>query len=281
MKEWIAAAVKGCVIGGTMLVPGFSGGSMAMILGIYDRLIGAIGGARRAERRQLLFLAAFVLGAATGMLAFAGPLLAMIERWPRPSLYFFLGAVTSAAPMIRRQAQTEKFSLREATYVLAGALIVILITLLPANLLHSGAQSGPGYALVLIAAGFLAAAALILPGISVSYFLLVLGLYNPAMRALEQVDAAFLLPLAAGLVLGSLCTAGALERAMRNHPQITYPVILGFMLGSAAQAFPGLPVGWEWPVCILTALAGLGSIQLLSSQRRIWDLLRRKKHRIM
>jgi len=281
VKEFFEAAVKGCVIGGTMLVPGFSGGSMAMILGVYDRLIRAAAGIGHAGRKQLAFMIAFALGAGAGMLALAGPLLALIERRPRPSLYFFIGAAAGAVPMIRRQAQTEKFSLREATYMLAGALMVILISLLPVNMLHPGAQPGPAYALVLVGAGFLAAGALILPGISVSYFLLTLGLYNPAMRALEQIDVAFLLPMAAGLVLGSVCMAGALERAMRNRPQAAYPIILGFMLGSAAQVFPGLPSGGEWLLCGLCAAAGFGAVRLLSMEKQIWDLLRRKKHRIM
>ena len=87
----ILTALKGIIIGGTMLVPGVSGGSMAMILGIYDRLITSVSSFTRRKKENLAFLIIFSLSGILGILLFASPLLRLIERYPMPMLYFFLG----------------------------------------------------------------------------------------------------------------------------------------------------------------------------------------------
>lgn len=91
----ILTALKGIIIGGTMLVPGVSGGSMAMILGIYDRLITSVSSFTRRKKENLAFLIIFSLSGILGILLFASPLLRLIERYPMPMLYFFLGAVAA------------------------------------------------------------------------------------------------------------------------------------------------------------------------------------------
>lgn len=97
MKHLIIA-LKGLFVGGTMLVPGVSGGSMAMILGIYHELIASISSFLKHKKESLLFLGVFVIGALVGMALFARPLEALIERFPMPTLYFFIGAVVGGVP---------------------------------------------------------------------------------------------------------------------------------------------------------------------------------------
>ena len=98
MKHLIIA-LKGLFVGGTMLVPGVSGGSMAMILGIYHELIASISSFLKHKKESLLFLGVFVVGALVGMALFARPLEALIERFPMPTLYFFIGAVVGGVPL--------------------------------------------------------------------------------------------------------------------------------------------------------------------------------------
>mgnify|MGYP005776197081 FL=1 len=88
--------LKGMIIGGTMLVPGVSGGSMAMILGIYSRLVSSVSSFTKDKKGNFLFLVIFSLGGGTGMLLFARPLLSLIERYPMPMLYFFWALLREA-----------------------------------------------------------------------------------------------------------------------------------------------------------------------------------------
>ena len=117
---------------------------------------------------------------------------------------------------------------------------------------------------MLILAGILAAVALILPGISISYMLLVLGLYEPTMTAIHELQLSFLLPMAIGLIAGMLLMVKALEKAMTSYPQITYPIIIGFLLGSLPAVFPGIPTGIQWLICPLTLAAGFSGVCFLS-----------------
>lgn len=249
---------------GTMLVPGVSGGSMAMILGIYDRLITSVSSFTRRKKENLAFLIIFSLSGILGILLFASPLLRLIERYPMPMLYFFLGAVAGGIPLIIKQSGVQKVSWRSALYLILGLMTVSLFALIPSSGSQSEMTAGPAGFFLLMAAGFIAAAALVLPGISVSYLLLLMGIYDEMMRAVSEFYLPFLLPLGAGLILGIVLITKALEYALTRRPHPTYFIILGFIIGSMAEIFPGIPSGSELLLCALTLTAGFLAIWSLS-----------------
>ena len=124
LKQFSFTAIKGLVIGGTMLVPGVSGGSMAMILGIYQKLISAISSFWENKKKNLIFLLLFSAGAVLGMVLFAKPLLRLIDTFPLPTMYFFIGAVAGGVPMICRQAEIKAFSFKIPLYILCLACTI-------------------------------------------------------------------------------------------------------------------------------------------------------------
>lgn len=237
-----------------MLVPGVSGGTMAMMLGLYDRLIRAVSSFHRHVRANLVFLLWFCLGAGLGICLLAKPLLHLMQAFPLPCGFFFLGAVAGSVPMIYQKSSASSFEWRVPVYVLLGVTLVLLLSWIPTASPAAADWSWPP--LLLILAGIVAAVALVLPGISVSYLLLLLGLYDATIHALDSFDLTFLLPLAVGLIVGILSTAKLLEHLLTRYPRATYLIILGFMLASLPTLFPGWPQGWEWPVCALTFLSG-------------------------
>lgn len=247
-----------------MLVPGVSGGSMAMILGVYDKLVYSVSSFRKNKRESFFFLMLFSLGGGLGMLLFANPLLSLIEKYPMPMLYFFLGAVAGGVPLIFRQAEIKRFSWKAPLYIILGLLVVALFAILPTGAFQSEMEAGIISFLLLMLAGFIAAVALVLPGISVSYLLLIMGLYDETMRAISEFYFPFLVPLGVGLLLGIVLTTKVLERAMTKHPQPTYLIILGFVLGSMAEVFPGIPTGSELLLSLFMLAAGFSVIRLLS-----------------
>ena len=263
-KEKILTVLKGLIVGGTMLVPGASGGSMAMILGVYDRLVSSVSSFMKHKRASFAFLALFAAGGLLGMVLFAKPLLALIERYPMPMRYFFLGAVAGGIPLMFREAKVKRFSWRLPVYILIGIVVVVLIGLIPVGKAQSEMEAGILSFLLLAVAGFIAAVALVLPGISVSYLLLLMGLYDETMRAISTFYLPFLIPLGLGLLAGIVPTAKVLERAMVSHPQPTYLIMLGFMLGSMAELFPGIPSWPEALLCLATFAAGFIIIWAIS-----------------
>lgn len=261
-KDMVHTVLKGMCVGGTMLVPGVSGGSMAMILGVYDRLVTSVSSFWKHKKDSLIFLGLFSMGGALGMILFANPLLYLIEKYPMPMLYFFIGAVAGGIPLMYEKSQVEGITLKAVFYLFLGAAIVIVMTLFPQDGIHQ--TQGAAGAGILLVAGLFAAIALVLPGISVSFMLLVMGIYETVVEAIGSFRLEILIPLGIGVLLGIILTTKFLEMAMNRYPQPTYLMILGFIVGSVGEIFPGIPVGIEWITCSLMLIAGFGIIRLIS-----------------
>ncbi len=253
--------IKGLIIGGTMMVPGVSGGTMAMILGIYDRLISSISSFNRNRRDNLLFLAIMATGGILGIYVFSKPIDYLIVEFTVPTMYFFTGAVVGSIPMIYKKSLLNKFSYRGCAYVLIGALTVYAISLIPTDLTSGESNSF----LLLVAAGIIAAIALVLPGISVSYLLLVLGIYDDTTAAINEFNFIYICSLGAGLLLGIIVFTRMLDKAMDKYPQPTYLIILGFVIGSLYEIFPGIPSGFQILISVATFVLGVISIYLLTN----------------
>ena len=263
MKEMLDTALKGLIIGGTMLVPGVSGGTIAMILGIYDKLISAVSSLFKNLKKNVFFLGLFSIAALLGMFLFAQPLSHLIEKFPMATRFFFMGTVIGGIPLIVKSSQVKKFSWKWIICILCGFFVVFLFSFLPAGNVQTNVDISFGSFMVLFFSGIVGAIALVLPGISISYMFLMMGLYDELMKAISKLYFPFLIPLGIGLIAGTLLIAKILEKAMTKYPQYTYLIILGFVLGSITEVFPGVPTGWDIPICLLTLAAGVGAIQLL------------------
>lgn len=265
MKEnWLKIFLKGLCVGGTMLVPGVSGGSMAMILGIYDKLITSVSSFFTDKKRHTLFLFLFALGGGAGILLFANPLLYLLERYPLVLRWFFVGAVAGGVPMMLKKAQVKSVSWRLPVFLALGFAIVALFSFFPIADTAGAESANP---LFLIGAGLVAAVALVLPGISVSYLLLMMGMYDTVIQSVSRLYLPYLMPLGVGVLAGVVLTTKLLERAMEKHPQPTYLLILGFVLGSLLELFPGVPSsGLQWLACLFSFAVGGSAIWALCAR---------------
>lgn len=264
MKDKLVLLLKGFIIGGTMLVPGVSGGSMAMILGIYGDLISAVSNFFKSIRKNFFFLLVFSIGALGGMLLVSKSILTLLEMYRMPVLYFFIGAVIGGIPVITKSCGLKRLTLSSATYILTGVIMVLSLTLIPKGLFNPSSIDSFQGSLMLLAAGFFSAIALILPGISVSFVLLVLGIYEEIINAINQMNIPYLVIVMMGLVLGVILTTRLLEHAMNHYKTATYLIILGFVLGSVLPIFPGAPSGINIILCPVALFLGVAFVRLLS-----------------
>ena len=265
----------GAWIGGTMTVPGVSGGSMAMILGIYDRLISSVNGIfqKGKFKESFIFLLKFMIGAALGLFLFAKLITLALTHFSMPTRYFFLGAVAGGAPMIFRAAKIRKVTVPVFIYPIVGIVCALLISLIPEGIFEingSGVLAVLGGILVQLFGGIVIAVALVLPGISVSQMLLVLGVYEKLTAAVDALDIMTLLsfaPLVIGTVGGILLTTSVIERAMKKHPTGTYLIVFGFILGSLPELSPAnFPMGWDVLLCPLLAILGFIAVFMISKK---------------
>lgn len=262
MVKHIINALKGFFIGGTMLVPGVSGGSMAMILGIYDDLISSVSSFFKNIKKNLIYLGVFVVFALLGMFLFANPLETLSDKYPEFVIFFFIGAIAGGAPMMLRKAQIKKVDWRLLLYPGIGCLCVFLISLIPEGV-FSTTGSGFLHYFMLFIAGLIVAIALVLPGISTSHMLLTLGLYESILKTIKSANIGEMIslaPLVIGVVLGIFLTTKLLENLLNTHPTASYLIVFGFLIGSVIDVFPEFPTGIEIPICIALFAVGFVAI---------------------
>ena len=269
----IKTILSGLAVGGAMTIPGVSGGSAAMILGIYDDLIRAVSRALSEPKRNLPLLIKFTVGACAGVLLIAR-LITFLLTTPAeiPLRFLFLGAVAGGIPMIFRKAEIRKLTAGCTALILSGVAAVMLISMLPEGTFSP--ENGGFEAVILqFLGGILLAAALVLPGISASHFLLMLGIYDDVLEKLGSFELLTLLPLAAGAAVGIFLTARILESLLQSHTRGTYLVILGFMIGSLRELLPHGAGAVQTAAGMLCTVVGFVVVYWLQSGKKCRDIV--------
>lgn len=261
-------SIKAFVVGATMVIPGVSGGSMAMILGEYDKLIGSVPGLLRKNsfKNSFIYLCIFCISAVLGIFLASKPLEMLLNSYYGIVMFFFIGAVIGTVPMIIKKAgsfSSKKIPL-SIIYILIGIVVVYLISLIPEGNISPSLDGVLSSYIYQIMAGVLISIGFILPGISTSYLLVVLGLYHPILNAISSLNVLPLIPLAVGMLLGTLILTEFLKWAMEKHPFVTYMTILGFLFGSIIQVFPPIPSGVEVLFSIISLCIGTLAIYWIS-----------------
>lgn len=255
----------GFITGSVMAVPGISGGSAAMVIGVYDDLLRAVSRCFSEPRRNIPLLLRFALGGILGLFLMAGAISWLLTTPAEiPVRFLFLGAVAGGIPAIFRKAGVQRLNASGLVLILSGAAAVLLLASLPEGLFTPGERGFADMALQ-FTGGVLLAAALVLPGISASHFLYMLGIYDAVMEKLSTLDLIPLLPLAAGTVLGIFLTARLIETLFQRHQAGTFLVILGFMLASLRELIPRGAEPWQILTGIPCILVGFMPVYFIQS----------------
>ncbi len=231
-------------MGAADIVPGVSGGTIAFITGIYDTLLGSIHAVDARFVRLLLrldirgawqhvngtFLVCLLAGIATSVVSLARLIAWLLETHPVPLWAFFFGLILASALVLVRHVRG--WTPARGLCLAAGGAIAAFIALSPVVDLHIGL---PG----VFVAGFLAICAMILPGISGSFILVLLGMYGTVLTAVKGLDLGFLAVFAVGAVSGLLCFSRLLYWLLHRFHEATMALLTGFLFGS-------LLVVWPW-----------------------------------
>ena len=271
MKNILLTVLKGLWIGGTLTVPGVSGGSMAMILGIYDRLIESVGAFLHKggdKKKAFFFLLQAGCAGVVGFVLFSNLVSLLMARFPLEVCFFFAGAVAGGIPIILKAAEIHRPKAFDLIFVLVGIACVFGISKIPAGLFSIPLTLSLGGVLLQLLCGILVAIGFVLPGISLSQMLYVLGIYEELMNHVAELNVLPLIPLGLGALLGVLLTAYAVELLLKRFPRATYLVIFGFMLGSLPEIFSGKDFGgfnvWNYVFCAFLAVLGFAAIFAMS-----------------
>lgn len=235
--------LSGMVIGIANAIPGVSGGTMAVVLNVYDRLIALVSLNLKKILRDLPFALLLVAGAGTGIVLFAKLISGLFDSYPVPTTWFFMGLIVGSIPFIARRTRgTGSVPVKAVLATIAVVVMIITVFFRP----DEGAGQAitaldPAVFLFLFLASVAAAAAMIVPGLSGSFVFLMLGAYRTVIRAVSDMNLPILLPVALGAGAGLLAGAALIRFFLARRLDMVYAVILGLVVGSLVPVFPGLP----------------------------------------
>lgn len=238
-----AVFLRGIAMGAADIVPGVSGGTIAFITGIYFRLLEAINAIPAAVYRQLLrgqfrafwetcdgtFLVCLLGGVLASIATLASAISYVLVAFPILIWSFFFGLIVASVWHVGRQVRHYKASLLIPLF--AGVAIAWWITTLSAGQVS---PSGPAF----FGAGALAICAMILPGISGSFILVIIGMYAPVLAAIKSFDLGILLLFMAGCLVGLLSIARLITWAFHHFHDLVLALLTGFMIGALNKVWP-------------------------------------------
>lgn len=243
IKNSVLLFLKGMSMGAADIVPGVSGGSIALITGIYEKLLDSIKSVDKTALQLLLkgkftevwkhvnggFLLILLGGILTSIFTLSKVITFLMDEYPIPLWSFFCGLIIISAIIILRDIQ--QWTIGSIAALLIGTVVAYLITGLPPT-------STPDATWFVFIAGAIAIVAMILPGISGSFLLLILGQYERVLSAVSSKDVLTLAVFATGCVVGLLSFSRLISWLLKNFHALTIALLSGFMLGSINKIWP-------------------------------------------
>lgn len=255
IKEISLTGVKGVAIGISMIIPGLSGGTLAVLMNIYDKILEAITGIFKHFKESLLLLLPLVIGAVIGFVGLVFPINYGLSHFPLIIVSLFVGFIIGGLPSIYKKVQGKENWIS----ILIGLIalgITISLCFIKTNDSIDIRNLNVGTWFYLFLSGIIASIALVAPGISGSMTLMVLGVYVHLMEVLKEIlsftnlwnNSMILLPLALGLIIGFIFMSFFMKYMLKNHETSTYFALIGFIIGSIVSIYYLTITDEQYPV---------------------------------
>ncbi len=243
LKDYLTISLKGIGMGAADVVPGVSGGTIAFITGIYEELINSIKSINFSSLKLLFqgkisdfwkaingtFLFSLIVGIFISILSLAKLIEFLLEDYPVLIWSFFFGLVVASAVFVAKKIK--KWNAGIVTGAIAGTVVAYWITII------SPAEANTSYYFIFLS-GAIAICAMILPGISGSFILVLLGMYKFILGAITDFNLLIIITFLIGAAIGIIAFSNVLSWLLRKFHDITVAVLAGFMIGSLNKVWP-------------------------------------------
>lgn len=275
--EMLKIFLRGLLMGTADIMPGISGGTIALITGIYDKLINSISnikllflkplikGNLTEFKKQLLeevdfeFFIPLGIGIITAMILMAGIINYLLGNYASFTYSFFAGLILASIYILYKQL--DAFNIKAiSTTIIFAILAYIFVGLNPMQASHSLP--------ILFISGFIAICAMLLPGISGSSLLLLLGQYEYMINVLHRLSIIEIIIFVIGAGLGFMTMSRVIKYMLENHKQLTVATLIGIMLGSMrvpAQHIVTAPLN-TLPICLIIAIIGMAIVLFVENK---------------
>lgn len=231
MQAWINLIMIGAVIGVANIVPGISGGTMAVILNVFDKLIFSISNFRKEPKKSIYFLLPVLIGAGLGVVIFSFIIKYLLENYPLQVNYFFVGLIVGSIPLIFSKVETiKKQTFPKLIFFVLGIALMVVFELF--NIQKNTGLIQNFSPIIIFVDCIIAAIAMLLPGVSGSLVLVILGPYFTIINAISEFNLIVLMPTGLGTVIGLLLGSKIIAICLKNYSGITFAFISGLVIGS-------------------------------------------------
>lgn len=253
--DWILRVIKGAFVGTGFILPGVSGGALAAIFGLYERLISFIAHLTKNFKENFFFFLPVGIGMLLSIVLLSYPLEYFLEEHLAPTMWFFIGAIIGILPSLWKQSGKKGRSAKH--YVIMAIAFVLAFLFLKFGVQALGGDMPQNFG-TWIMAGAIIALGVLLPGLSPSNLLLYMGMYTSMVTAFKTLDISVVGPLFIGLAVCMLLFSKVVDLLFNKAYAGLYHVIMGVVLASTVLIVPTdfnyLSIGGL--ICVVTCLAG-------------------------
>ena len=236
--SFIKDFIKGLAIGAGAILPGISSGVLCVIFGIYEKLLNCILNFFKNIRDNFKVLFPIGLGTICGIVLFGNILKYVFYAYPIQTKFIFIGLILGSIPaLLKKACNKQTFKFRYLIYLSISFLIGISLVVAEHSLRTSSSQNEYSYLFIALS-GFLMSAGVIIPGISSTLILMLLGIYDAYLISISTLYMPFLIPLGIGLVIGSYFCMKLIKFLFDKFHTPTFFCIIGFTLGSIFVLLP-------------------------------------------
>ncbi|HNY56966.1 MAG TPA: DUF368 domain-containing protein [Bacteroidales bacterium] len=234
VTDWIIRLLKGTLVGIGAILPGLSGGVLAVIFGLYEPLLKFLADLKKDFVKNVLFFIPVIIGVAFGIFLFAIVVEKAFGRYAAIFVCLFIGFVIGTFPSLYKTAGKKGRSTKDMVILIISALAIFTLMLVGEQQLVNVTPDIP----VWFGSGALIGLGLIVPGMSPSNFLIYFGLYDKMAAGINNFDMAVVIPLTAGVIVCVLLFAKLASFLFRKYYSGMYHFILGMVVGSSLAIFP-------------------------------------------
>lgn len=264
MRERISLILKGIVLGISFILPGVSGGVLSVVMGIYDKLIEAVSHFYESWanfKKYFNFLFFLGIGGIISVLVLTNVIEYALNKIPVITILIFVGLIVGGVPQLFNKIKKDvSFGNILLTFIGIGLLVLMSITTGGAS--NQVIDTSFVSMLKMFGVGILASATIVVPGVSGSFLLMVMGYYEPLLRIINEIasftnlynNIIVMIPFGIGLVIGAIVIAKLIDFCLNKYPIKTYYVIIGFVIASIIEVFLSV---FNYNFTLLTMIVGL------------------------
>ena len=263
--SFLLNCAKGIAIGAGAILPGISSGVLCVIFGIYEKLLDSILNFFKDIRKNIKFLLPIFIGIGIGVLSFSKILNYLLFQFPIQTKSIFIGLILGSIPSLLKEANCKSnFKFHYIIYTLLAFGIGIGSVILE-NYIRINSISSNFNALYLILSGFIMSVGIVVPGISSTIILMLMGVYSAYLSSISSIYFPILIPMGIGLILGCILFMKLTKFLLNHFYAQTFYTIIGFTLGSIFVLLPDVGFDLSGLICLLCIFLGINIFNIFKT----------------